>query len=172
MAQKSCPSGAPARAATASIALTPGDDCYIHLAPFNRSALQCFAYRGSHSKYAGIAAGDDGHCLPFSGGHQRLLSALKFLPVVGRVAALRRSFRDPIQIRTVSEYIVGVAHYSFCFRRQLVRIPRPEANDGQFPCHVCHQRLVTNTMAKYGAESSVFSANGIRRSLCMVPRST
>ena len=34
------------------------------------------------------------------------------------------------------------------FGRQLLQVPRAEANYVQLACHTCHQRLVTNTMAK------------------------
>jgi hypothetical protein len=97
-----------------------GDDCDIDLAPLRRSALQCFAYCGSHSKHAGVAAGDDGHRLAVNGSHEGLLSALDLLPVVGRVTSLRRSFWHPVDVRTVSEQIVGATYDCFRFRRQLV----------------------------------------------------
>ena len=58
MAQKSCPSGAPTRAATASIAVTPGTIATSSVRHAAVAALDLLAHRRRHRKHAGIAAGD------------------------------------------------------------------------------------------------------------------
>ena len=58
-AQKSWPSGAPIRAATASIAVMPGHDGDIERAPAFRPGFDLLADRRRHGEDAGIAAGDD-----------------------------------------------------------------------------------------------------------------
>ena len=90
MAQKSWPSGAPTRAATASIAVTPGTTATSRLAPGRIAALDLLADRGRHGEHAGIAAGDQRDVRAGRGVAQRRRGARALLAVVGGVARLAR----------------------------------------------------------------------------------
>ena len=104
-------------------------NCDLHLAPLSRSAFQCFAYRGGHSKHARIAAGDHRHIFSFGGGDQGSFRPLNLLSVVRRVAPLRRAFGDPIEVGAIAEQIIGSLHYCLGLWRQLLRVAWPESNN-------------------------------------------
>ena len=73
MAQKSWPSGAPARAAAACIAETPGDAMISTPRPGgSRAALEQLEHQRRHGVDAGIAGGDQRHARPSAASVERL----------------------------------------------------------------------------------------------------
>ena len=103
MAQKSCPSGAPTRAATASMAVTPGTMVTSSARHSARPGLDRLADRRRHGEDAGIAARDDRDPLALCGLRQRRLRARDLLAVVGRDLDLVRPELQPVEIGPVAE---------------------------------------------------------------------
>ncbi len=93
IAQKSCPSGAPSRAAAASRAEMPGTTS-MSSARQRRMGLHRLEHRRRHAEHPGVAARHDRHPAPGGGQRQRVPGAVQLDAVVRGVPRLARPHRQ------------------------------------------------------------------------------
>ena len=133
MAQKSWPSGAPTRAATASIAVTPGTTVSSRSRHARRAGLDRLADGRRHGEDAGIAARDhrDSRAL------RRLASAAAARDSSSRLSEAMRDWSgrelEPVEIGTVAEEVVGRGDGAAGLRRHLLGMPGPSPTTASLP---------------------------------------
>ena len=147
-AQKSWPSGAPIRAATASIAVMPGTNGDIERAPAFRAGFDFLAYRGRHGEHAGIAARHDRDARALRRMPQRRGGARALFAIVGRMPGLAGARRHAIEIGPVAVERLRVCQRRLGFRREIARIARSQSDDGEVPAHGRSSQPGTSTTAK------------------------
>ena len=172
IAQKSCPRGAPIRAAAANIAEIPGT---TSISSARQTGSPPSIASNTALAIANTPASPDDTTAtrrPCGGQRQREACAVQFLPVVGGVAYLAGSLGHPRQIRRIADQVGSGGKRGGGLRRLLRNGARPEADNGEMSGHRARCRPGTSTIAKYGAVWPSISANGTMRSPLMVPRST
>ena len=148
-AQKSWPSGAPTRAATASIAVTPGTMVDVERAPGCRSRLDLLAHRRRHGEHAGIAARHQRDAGALRRVAQRGRGARAFLAVVGRMPALAGTRRHAIEIGAVAVKRVAPRERGLRLRRERSGAsPGPSPITASRPLTARSSQPGTSTIAK------------------------
>jgi hypothetical protein len=135
IAQKSPPSGAPAFAAAASMAVMPGSTRDLSSAPAGLAGFQRLEDRRRHGEDAGIAAGDDRDRLPSAASIQRMPGAVDLDAVVGGMLGLALARRHAAEIGAVADEVAGGIERRGCGRRQVARLAGAEADDGERAGH-------------------------------------
>ena len=173
MAQKSPPSGAPTRAAAASIAVMPGSTWMSSLRQSGIAVLEGFEHRRCHGEDARIAAGDNGDVRTLRREIEREARAIKLDPVVGGMAALARALGHAVDIGAVADEIGGGGKRLGRRRREPARIAGAEADDGERGPSYAPPLARHDDERKVGScRSSGSSDSGKIFSSAMVARST
>ena len=134
MAQKSCPSGAPSRAAAACIAETPGATEYFETAP-RRIVLDRLEDSRRHGENARIAARDDGDVEAVGGKLQREPGAVELVAVVARMDALAGRELEVLDIGRVADDVARHSDGRARLRRHPPSRTRAQTDDRNAPAH-------------------------------------
>ena len=174
MAQKSCPNGAPMRAAAASIAVMPGS---------TRTSIPCAdaGLLSTASNTAAAIAKTPGS--PPETTATRWPSAASARARSARANSSRLSDASKIcPARGVKPvHVLRIAEHDICVRDGFARRRSdpafgawPKTDDGQLPAHVIRRPRPPGSrmIEKYGTAPSFNSASGTTLSPCIVPRST
>ena len=148
MAQKSWPSGAPTRAATASMAVMPGTMARSTARQAAVPGVDRLADRRGHGEDAGIAAR---HQRDTRAGGRMVeggSGAAELLAVVGGVAALAGPLRHAVEIGSVAVEGVGLVERGLRFAGEEAVIAGTETDDREPPAHDGRSRAGTSTTAK------------------------
>ena len=148
MTQKSWPSGAPMRAAAASMAETPGTTVMSMSFQAGAARLDRLEDRARHGEHAGIAGGDDRDGLALSGKLERLAGAGKLLAIVGGVAALAGTLRHTGKIGRIADEIGRGGKRLGGERRHQLGRAGAKADNGEATGHSGFLSPGTSTMPK------------------------
>ena len=94
-----------------------------------RPLLSLFEYGGRHRENPRVTGGNDGHRATLLGQFAGQPGALGFVGVIGRVAALSRTDRHPVQIRAIADQVGGGGQLAQALRRHPFAHARAESDD-------------------------------------------